>query len=456
MTATTAFQESAIGELRSSLRGDVLRPGDADYDVARRVWNGMIDLSPGLIVRCAEVADVVRAVEFARLNRLLVAVRGGGHNAAGLSSCDGGLVIDLSPMRRVDVDPARRTARVQGGALWRDVDAATQAHGLATTGGLVSTTGVGGLTLGGGLGWLMRRFGLACDNLLSVEIVTADGQVRTASATDHPDLFWGVRGGGGNFGVVTSLEYRLYPLSEVYGGMIVHPFDRAAEVLRAYREATRTAPDELTVFCAFLTGPDGAKVVATPLCYLGSAEQGAALVRPLREVGPPAVDTVGTMPYVALQQMLDEGFPAGQQVYWRSDFLDALADDVIDTVIARYAEVTSPISTVILEHLGGAVARVGRDETAFDHRDAEYNLAVVSRWLEPAEKERHVAWTRELCDAVRPHARGVYVNYLGVEEGAERVRAAYGPEKYARLAAVKRAYDPTNLFRLNQNIPPAD
>jgi FAD/FMN-containing dehydrogenase len=455
MTQTTAFRETTIRELRSSLRGEVLRPGDEGYDAARRVWNGMIDRSPGLIVRCQEVADVVRAVDFARINNLLVAVRGGGHNAAGLAVCDGGLVIDLSPMRRVTVDPEWRTARAQGGATWRDVDTATQAHGLATTGGAISTTGIAGLTLGGGLGWLMRRYGLACDNLLSVEIVTADGQVRTASANDHPDLFWGVRGGGGNFGVVTEFEYRLHPVAEVYGGMMLHPFERAPEVLRAYRELTRSAPDELTAFCGFLTGPDGAPVVATPLCYTGPGHIGAQLAHRLREAGPPIVDAVGPMPYAALQTMLDEGFPAGQQVYWRSDFLDALTDDVIDGLIERFAGVTSPFSAVLIENVGGAVARVGRDETAYDHRDAQYNLAVIARWTEPAERDRHVQWSRELCDAMRSHARGVYVNYLGVDEGADRVREAYGPDKYARLAALKRSYDPTNLFRLNQNIPPA-
>ena len=455
MSATTAFRETTIRELRSSLRGDVLRPGDAGYDDARRLWNGMIDRSPGLIVRCAEVADVVRAVDFARLNDLLLAVRGGGHNAAGLSSCDGGLVIDLSPMRRVDVDPERRTARAQGGATWRDLDAATQAHGLATTGGLISTTGVGGLTLGGGLGWLMRRHGLACDNLLSVEIVTADGQVRTASTADHPDLFWGVRGGGGNFGVVTTFEFRLHPVSEVYGGMMLHPFARAREVLGAYRELTRVAPDELTVFCGLLTGPDGGKVVATPLCFTGAAADGERLLRPLREVGPPIVDAVGPMPYGALQTMLDEGFPAGQQVYWRGDFLHELSDDVIDRAIAHFTAVTSPFTAVLFEHLGGAVRRVAGEATAFDHRDAEYNVAVVARWQDAAEHDVHVRWTRDICDALRPHARGVYVNYLGVEESADRVRDAYGPAKYARLAAVKRTYDPTNLFRLNQNIVPA-
>ena len=455
MSATTAFRETTIRELRSSLRGDVLRPGDAGYDEARRLWNGMIDRSPGLIVRCAEVADVVRAVDFARINDLLLAVRGGGHNAAGLGSCDGGLVIDLSPMRRVDVDPERRTARVQGGATWRDLDVATQAHGLATTGGAISTTGVGGLTLGGGIGWLMRRHGLACDNLLSVEIVTADGQVRTASATDHPDLFWGVRGGGGNFGVVTTFEFRLHPVSEIYDGMMLHPFARAREVLHAYRDLTRSAPDELTVFCGLLTGPDGGKVVATPLCFTGSAAEGERLLRPLREVGPPIVDAVGPTPYGVLQTMLDEGFPAGQQVYWRGDFLHELSDDVIDRAIAHFTAVTSPFTAVLVEHLGGAVRRVEPDATAFDHRDAEYNLAVIARWQDAAERDVHVQWTRDICGAMRPHARGAYVNYLGAEEGADRVRDAYGPAKYARLAALKRAYDPTNLFRLNQNIVPA-
>lgn len=451
MTTKTVTDPSALA-IGAGLSGTVIRRGDASYDQARRVWNGMVDRSPEIIVRCATTADVVAAVNFARDKGLVLAVRGGGHNAAGLGVCDDGLVIDLSPMRAVKVDTAQRIAYVQGGALWRDLDAATHPHGLATTGGLISTTGVGGLTLGGGLGWLMRKHGLACDNVLAVEIVTADGQVRRASATENPDLFWAVRGGGGNFGVVTSFEFRLHPVSTLYAGMLVFPGPRAPEVLRTYRDVAMNAGDELTVFAGLMTSPDGHPIIAIFPAYNGPVKQAEAAVKPFRDLGPVA-DQVSEMPYPALQSMLDDGFPSGLHVYWRSDFLKGLPDEALDMLVDRFSAITSPLSALLIEQFGGAVARVPADETAFAQRDALFNLAIISRWADPATATTHIDWAKKTSDVARPFASGgVYVNYLGAE-GADRVRAAYGA-KYDRLVAVKQKYDPKNLFSVNQNIQP--
>jgi FAD/FMN-containing dehydrogenase len=445
---------ATVGTFSSGLRGAALRVGEEGFDDARKVWNGMIDRTPGLIVRPADVSDVQRAVDFAREHQLLVAVRGGGHNAAGLATCDGGLVIDLSAMNAMQVDPAKRRARAGGGTTWAVFDRATQEHGLATTGGAVSTTGVAGLTLGGGIGWLMRKYGLACDNLISAEVVTADGQVLTASADENPDLYWGLRGGGGNFGVVTSFEFQLHPLTTMLGGMLVHPAPRAPEVLRFYRDFTQSAPDELTVFAGLMTAPDGVQILGLVVNYLGSVEDGERAIRPLREFGPPVVDQVGPMPYVAQQSMLDEAFPSGLPVYWRSHFLSGLGDDVIDGIVGQFGQVTSPLSAILVEQMGGAVARVPDDATAFAHRGAPYNLALISRWTDP-DAERHIGWIRGATDALQQFSSGgVYVNYLGIGEGQDRVRSAYGDAKYARLVDIKNRYDPTNLFRLNQNVSP--
>lgn len=446
--------DASVRALRSKLEGAVLSPDAAEFETARRVWNGMIDCTPKLIARCASAHDVVEAVRFARAHDLVVAVRGGGHNAAGFGTCDGGIVIDLAPMNDVRVDPNARVARAGGGARWADLDGATGQHGLATTGGAISSTGIAGLTLGGGLGWLMRKHGLACDNLVGAEVVTAEGRVVRASADENPDLFWGLRGGGGNFGVVTTFEYRLHPVSTVLGGMLVFPFPRVREVMRAYRDFTQRAPDELTVFCGNLHSPDGMKITALLLCYAGPPEQGERAIEPLRDLGPVA-DQVAPMPYVAVQSMLDPGFPAGMHVYWRSEYLAALSDGAIDAIADQYEGVTSPLSAILIEQFGGAVRRVPRDETAYDSRDADYNLAIISRWTDPAERDRHVAWAKGVSDATRPFTTGrTYVNYLG-DEGGARVEAAYGAAKYAKLAALKRKYDPDNVFRLNQNIRPA-
>ena len=439
--------------LRNTLNGTVILPDDSDYDQARALWNGMIDKRPAAIARCRSTEDVVAAVNFAREQGYVLAVRGGGHNAAGNALCDDGLVIDLTSMREVSVDPQSRTARAQGGATWADFDRATGEHGLATTGGAISTTGIAGLTLGGGLGWLMRSHGMACDNLRSVEIVTADGEVHRASATQHADLFWAVHGGGGNFGVVTEFEYNLHPVSTVLSGMLVHPAERAREALRFLRDFHPTAPDELTIFTAMMTSPEGMPIVAFIVCYNGPIDEGERALAPLRAFGPPVADTIQPTSYVAHQSMLDEGFPSGIPVYWRSDFLRQLDDTAIDTIVEHFEQITSPLSALLLEQFGGAVRRVGKDETAFVHRDADFNLAIISRWTDPAEADRHIAWARGVHSAITPYTTGTYVNYLG-EEGEDRVRAAYGADIYDRLVAVKNTYDPTNLFRSNQNIKP--
>jgi FAD/FMN-containing dehydrogenase len=459
-TVTTSMQIDSFSSLPwpaldATLGGGLILPSDPRYDEARSVWNGMIDQRPAAIARCASVDDVIAALRFARQHELPIGVRGGGHNAAGLAVLDNGLVIDLSPMNGVAVDPERRIARAGGGATWGDFDAATQAHGLAATGGAISTTGIAGLTLGGGLGYLMRQHGLACDNLIGAQVVLADGTVVTTSESERPELFWGLRGGGGNFGIVTEFVFRLHSLDGMYAGLILHPRDRAVEGLQRYRALTEAAPDALTTFFALLSAPDGAQIFAYVVTFAGDEAQGASAVAPLRAFGEPLADMVAPMPYVSLQRMLDEGFASGPHVYWRSHFLTGIPDQAIEILVAGANAAPSPLSAVLVEHLGGAVARVGRDETAFDHRDAEYNLAIIARWLDPAEAVANIAWARELWEAMQPFARGVYVNYLGVGDGAERVRAAYSPEKYARLAALKRQYDPENVFRRNQNIAPA-
>jgi hypothetical protein len=437
-----------------AFRGQVLISGDTGYDAARAVWNGMVDRRPAVIAQCLDVDDVIAAVKHANAAGLGVAIRGGGHNAAGLAVADGALVIDLSGMRNVEVDPAARTARAESGANWGDFDRATQAHGLATTGGAISSTGIAGLTLGGGLGCLMRSCGLACDNLMAAEVVTSSGELVRASATENPELLWGLKGGGGNFGVVTNFIFKLHPVSTVLGGLLVHPVERAPEVLRFYRDFTASAPDELTVFAGLMTAPDGMRILGLIVCYNGPVEDGERVLKPLREFGPPVADQVGPMPYTTLQTMLDEAFPAGLPVYWRSHFLPRLTDGALDVIVDGFGHVNSPLSSVLIEHAGGAVARVPQDATAFDHRDSEYNLAIISRWPDPVMADDCIAWTRQLWFAMEPHGRGVYVNYLGFGEGQDRVRAAYGEEKYARLSALKRQYDPTNLFRFNQNIAP--
>jgi FAD/FMN-containing dehydrogenase len=447
--------DATVDTFRAGLRGQLLRPGDAGYDAARTIDNAMIDRRPALIARCAGVSDVLAAVRFAREHELLVSVRGGGHNVAGNAVCDGGLMIDLSPMKGVRVDPVARTARAEAGVTWGDFDRETQAFGLATTGGVISTTGIAGLTLGGGVGWLNGRFGLACDNLVAADVVTADGQRVHASEVENADLFWGLRGGGGNFGIVTSFEYRLHPVGPtVLAGPVFHPAARAREVLRFYRDVTASEPDELTTYAGLLTGPDGTPLVGMVPVYGGAPEQGEELVEAVRKFGPPVVDQVGPMPYLAVQRMFDAAFPPGRCNYWKSSLAPRITDALVDAVVDHMARVPSPHSAVMLEHYHGAYGRKRPADTAYAHRTPTYDVVIIANWTDPADNERNIAWARDLFNAVQPQvSESVYVNFLG-DEGADRVRAAYG-ENYPRLAALKRKYDPTNFFRMNQNIRPA-
>jgi FAD/FMN-containing dehydrogenase len=455
MAASSVVSSNLFNELAEHLDGEVILPGAAEYDATRAVWNGMIDRRPACIAICRSARDVQRAVKFARANNLPLAVRGGGHNAAGLSSVDDGLVIDLRGMRDVLVNATRRIALAGGGATWGDFDKATAAHGLAATGGAVSTTGIAGLTLGGGLGWLMRSYGLACDNIVGADVVLADGRLVRASERENPELFWAIRGGGGNFGIVTTFEFQLHEVSTILGGMLIYPASRARDVLRLYRDVTRTAPDALTVFAAMMHTPDGMPVVALAMCYNGPVNEGEQAIAAIRSFGSPIAGEVGPIPYTALQSMLDAGFPPGLQVHWRSEFAVALPDELIDSVVASFKEVKSPLSALLIEQFGGAVKRVPVDATAFDQRDATYNLVIVSRWTAPGDAEANVRWARSTSDAVKPFGTGtVYVNYIGAGESPDRVRASFSPTKFARLAAIKRQYDPTNVFRMNQNILP--
>jgi FAD/FMN-containing dehydrogenases len=449
---------AAIEQFRTGQRGAHLLRGDDGYDAARKIYNAMIDHRPAMIARCAGVADIIGAVNFARNNGLLVSVRGGGHNVSGNAVCDGGLMIDLSAMKSVRVDPQTRTARAEAGVTWGEFDRETQAFGLATTGGLVSTTGIAGLTLGGGIGWLMGTYGLACDNLISADVVTADGTFLTASKARNEDLFWGLRGGGGNFGVVTSLEFQLHPVGPMLGGIVIHRLDKATEVIKFYDDFTRASPDEVGTFVGFVTSPEGERVMAIFVCYNGDIAIGERVLKPLRAFGPPLADMIGPMSYVQVQRMMDDAFPAGRQNYWKSNFLKGLDTEAVRIIVDRVAKAPSSYSAVAIEQFSGAVKRVGMSDTAFNHRNARYNLLIVGIWSDPAAKAANVKWVRDLWDAMEPYSSGgVYVNYLGqvADEGAERVKSAYGAEKYARLVALKGKYDPTNLFCLNQNIKPS-
>jgi FAD/FMN-containing dehydrogenase len=450
--------------MEANFQGELIRPGDAGYDAARAVFNGMIDCRPALIARCSGVADVVTAVNFARENGLTVAVRGGGHSVSGYSVCDGGLVIDLSPMKGIWVTPGFRTARAQAGVRWRELDRETQAFGLAVTGGRVSDTGISGLTLGGGSGWLERKYGFTVDSLLSVDVVTADGSFLRASESENADLFWGLRGGNGNFGIATSFEYRLHPVGPVVlGGMLLHSADRAEDLLRFYRDFMRDAPDEVCGGAVFITAPpepfipepvQGTQLLAIIFCYVGPVEEGEETIRPLREFGPPAMDLVQPMPYTVLQTLIDAGNPPGMHQYWKAGFLHELPDEAIDTFVAQARRVTSPMTAVALLPMGGAIARVGEHETPLGLRDAAYNYHLLTQWPGPEDSERHIEWTREMDAAMRPWTdERVYLNFIG-DEGEERVRSGYGPEKYERLVELKNKYDPQNLFHLNQNIRP--
>jgi FAD/FMN-containing dehydrogenase len=459
-TATTAD----LGRLRDSVHGPVITPGAEGYDEARSIWNAMIDRRPAAIVRCSGTADAIAAVRFAREHDLLVAVRGGGHNVAGDAVCDGGLVIDLSRLRGATIDPAARIARVQPGATWADLDHETQAFGLAVPGGLVSMTGVAGFTLGGGIGWLTRRYGFAADSLTAVDLVTADGEYLRVDERQHPDLLWGLRGGGGNFGVATSLEFRLHQAGPtVFAGPRVWPIERAPDVLRCFRELTSSAPDELTMLAILRLAPPapwippehhGRPVVVLVTFYSGAPAAGPAAVALMDELGPPIAEALGPMPYVRIQRFFDGAWQNGFQNYWKAEYLAGLPDDAIATVAERAAQITSPLSDVKFLQMGGAASRID-DHTALAHRHAPLNFNINARWADPAESEAHIDWAFGLWEAMRPHsAGGAYVNFLG-QEGGSRVRAAYG-QKFDRLVELKNRYDSDNFFRLNQNIPPSN
>jgi FAD/FMN-containing dehydrogenase len=446
-------------------RGEVLRPGDSGYDDARRVFNGMVDRSPALIARCTGTDDVVAAVGHARDAGLPLAVHGGGHGVVGHAVCDAGLMLDLRPMNRVQVQLSDRSVRAEGGATWGQFDAATQEHGLAVTGGRMSSTGIGGLTLGSGSGWLERKLGYTCDSLTGAQVVTAAGEVLEVDADREADLFWALRGGGGNFGVVTRFDFRAAPMGPVLlGGMLLYPHEAAVDVVRHYREFMAQAPDEVGGGAALLSAPPepfvpeparGRPAVGLVVVYAGDVEEGRRVLQPLLDYGSPLVTMVQPMPYTAIQQMLDMAYPAGMRNWWTADFLRELPDEAIEAAATRTAGVPSPLTQVLLVPGGGAPARVPTEATAFDLRDAPWNVHFLSMWPDPADDERNIAWTRELAGALKPYAAaGAYLNFLG-DEGAERVRAAFGPEKYARLVALKDRYDPDNLFCLNQNIAPS-
>jgi FAD/FMN-containing dehydrogenase len=457
------LSEERIENLRSSLRGDLIEPGSAEYDAARRVYNAMIDRHPRLIARCRDVADVIAAVDFARDNGLLLAIRGGGHNAGGLGVCDDGLVIDLSPMKGIRVDPEERTVRVEGGCVWRDVDHATHAFGLATPSGVISTTGVAGLTLGGGIGHLTRRCGLTIDNLLEADLVLADGSFVTARAEKNSDLFWAIRGGGGNFGVVTSFLFRLHPVDTVYGGPMLWDLDQAAGMMRWYRDFIARAPEELNGFFAFLVVPPGPPfpehlhrktVCGIVWCYTGPMDQAEATFAPIRSFKAPLLDLAGPLPYPAVQGMFDPIYPPGLQWYWKADFVNELGDEAIDLYVKYGSAIPTMHSTVHLYPVNGAAHRVGWNDTAFSFREATWAQVIVGVDPDPANKDRIIAWAREYWDALHPFsAGGAYVNFM-MEEGADRVAATYR-DNFERLVAVKDKYDPANLFRVNQNIRPS-
>jgi FAD/FMN-containing dehydrogenase len=444
--------------------GRLVHPDDVEYDEARLVFNGMIDRRPALIARCASADDVVLAVDLAREQSLPLSVYGGGHGVTGAAVVDAGICVDLRPMKGITVDPKARTARAEAGLTWGEFDTATQEHGLAVTGGRVSTTGIAGLALGSGSGWLERKFGFVCDNLVEAEVVTADGRKVVASERENPELFWGLRGGSGNFGIVTAFHFRLHELGPiVLGGMLLYPAAMATEVTKFWCDFMTDAPDEVGSGLAYICAPPldfvpepvrGQPVIGIVCCYAGPVDDGVAAFAPLREFGPPAIDMVEPMPYLAVQQLLDPAAPKGMQNYWTADFYDALPDEALTELISRATKPVSPMTQIIIVPGGGAIARVDEDATAFGQRTAPWNIHYLSMWPDPADTETNIAYTRDLAGAMKQWSTGrVYLNFIG-DEGAGRVEAAFGPDKYARLRELKDEWDPTNLFRHNQNIPP--
>ena len=448
----------SIIELRKTFTGQLLQPNDPGYDEARKVHNGLIDKRPALIARCRGVADVIDAVNLGHDLGLEVAVRGGGHNVAGRATVDNGLMIDLATMKGIHVDSSRKTVRAQGGVTWAELNRETQLHGLAVTGGVVSTTGIAGLTLGGGIGWLMSKYGLALDNLVSVDLVLADGRVVTASNNDNADLFWGVRGGGGNFGVATSFEYGLHPVGPtITGGIVAHPIDYARDALRFFRDCTASLPDELTVVAGLIHAPDGSgsKLAGMVACHCGSLDAGEAAMRPLKGFGSPVLDALAPMPYCQLNGMLDAGYPKGAFNYWKSSFLAQLSNDAIDIIVESFARCPTPMCQMLIEYLHGAATRVGVSDTAFPVRAEGYNFLVLGQWTDRAISDRCIAWTRQTYADMAPFfATARYVNYLDEDDLGDPVAAAYGPN-YRRLQQLKAKYDPENFFHMNQNIRPA-
>jgi FAD/FMN-containing dehydrogenase len=444
------------GEVRATFSGELIRPEDPGYEQVRRVHNGLIDKRPALIARCHTVPDIVDAVIAGRDQATEISVRGGGHNVAGLGVTDGGLMIDLAPMKGVRIDPGRRTIWAQAGVTWKELNRAAARHGLATTGGVVSSTGIAGLTLGGGEGWLMGKHGLTVDNLLAVEVVTADGQVVVASAEHNQDLFWALRGGGGNFGVAASFEYQAHPVATVHGGMVAHPVSRAREVFGFYRDFTQAAPDELTVYMSLFANPAAPEegMVAMAACHCGDPMSAEADLKPLREFGPPVTDLVQPMPYPVINTLSDGGYPRGAFNYWKSAFLSELSDASAEIMVDAMRRCPSPMSGLGIVPYLGAVARVEATATAFAHRAPGYSLLIVSQWTDPRDTEQNIAWARETFAALRPHMTGrSYVNNLTAEDG-RKVHEVWGPN-YRRLVTVKRRYDPDNVFRLNHNIDPS-
>jgi FAD/FMN-containing dehydrogenase len=453
---STTSDSALVAELAGQVSGSVLGPHHEGYDAARAVHNGMVDRRPAVIVRCRTTNDVIAALALARRAGLEVSIRGGGHNVAGRAVTDGGVMIDLAEMKGIAIDPLQATATADGGVVWGELNDAAAEHGLAVTGGAVSGTGIAGYTLGGGLGWLMARHGLASDNLLAVELVTAEGDVLHVDAASHADLFWALRGGGGNFGVATSFTYRLHPVQTIVGGLIAHPLDAAPDLLRFYRDAVADASDDLTVFAGLVHAPDGsgAKLAALIVFHTGDAGEAERELAPFKTWGSPLMVDVGPMPYPVMNTLLDAGFPAGSLNYWLSSFTRGLPDELIDVAVERFATVPSPLTGILLEHFHGAVTRVGVTETAVPHRDEGWNLLIPSVWTDPADSDANIAWSRETFAALRPHfGTGRWLNYLGDDQADDAIRAAYGPN-YDRLREVKRRYDPDNVFHLNHNIAP--
>jgi FAD/FMN-containing dehydrogenase len=454
MSAT--LPNDRVHALAGQVSGTVLSPEQPGYDDARAINNGLVDKRPALIVRSRTNEDVVAALEFARSTGLEVSVRGGGHNVAGRAVTNGGVMISLADMKHVAVDPARATVTAQGGVTWGELNDAAGAHGLATTGGVVSTTGIAGYTLGGGLGWLMAKHGLAADNLLSVELITAAGEVLDVDADSHPDLFWALRGGGGNFGVASSFTYRLHQVGAVTGGLIAHPIEAAPELLRFYRDALADASDELTVFAGMVHAPDGsgAKLAALVVFHTGDPQTAERELAPFKDFGSPLMVQVGPMPYPQMNTLLDAGYPAGALNYWLSSFTRGLPDALIDTAVERFATVPSPMTAILFEHFHGAVTRIGESDTAVPHREPGWNLLLPSVWTDPADTDANIKWTRETFANLRPQfAARRWLNYLGDDQGDDAIRAAYG-RNFERLREIKRRHDPDNVFHLNHNIAP--